>query len=174
MTFKEQALNLQRYIRICVVVSAGAVTWAGTEAAAQTLGSDQHSITIQVSPMSVVQVTGGAVSLSLASASVVAGQDEMTVTDQSSGLAWGTNSSSQKITVSTSLTASLYTLKVVAVNPTAGLAAPEVTLGTVAGDLLLNIGRSSGFCALRYTGIALASQGTGTDVHTITFTVQTQ
>jgi hypothetical protein len=49
-----------------------------------------------------------------------------------------------------------------------------VTLSTSAQDLLLNIGRSSGSCTLLYTGIALASQGTGNDVHVITFTVAAQ
>jgi hypothetical protein len=65
-------------------------------------------------------------------------------------------------------------LKIVAVNPTAGNAAAEVTLTTTASDFLTNIGRSSGSCGLLYTAIALASQGTGTDSHTITFTVQAQ
>jgi hypothetical protein len=41
-------------------------------------------------------------------------------------------------------------------------------------DLVLNVGRSLGNCTLKYTGTALASQGVGTDVHTITFTVTAQ
>jgi hypothetical protein len=104
----------------------------------------------------------------------VAGEDMMTVTDQNSRLLWGTNSSGRKITASTSLVAPLFRLALVAVSPTAGTAAPEITLSTIPRDLLLNIGRTSGSCSLRYTGTALASQGVGTDVHSITFTVQSQ
>jgi hypothetical protein len=107
-------------------------------------------------------------------AGVVAGQDQMSVVDASTSLLWGVNSSTKKITVQTNLGAPLFALKLVALNPTQGTAAPEVTTSTTANDLLLDIGRSSGTCTLQYTGVALASQGTGTDSHLITFTVANQ
>lgn len=143
-------------------------------ARAQVFGSSQRTITVQVSAITLVQVSAGVVNLSITAASVVAGQDAMTMTDQSTSLLWGTNSSGRKITVSTSLAAPKYTLRLLALNPTAGTAAPEVTLSTASTDLLLNIGRTSGSCSLQYTAIALASTGSGSDSHTITFTVLAQ
>lgn len=140
----------------------------------QVFGSDSHTVTVNVSTITAIQVTSGTVNLTIAGANAVAGQDLMTVTNQSTSLLWGINSSLKKITVSSSLASPLFTLKILAVSPTQGTAAPEVTLSTMANDFLLTVGRSSGSCGLRYTGEALASQGTGTDAHTITFTVQSQ
>jgi len=140
-------------------------------ATAQIYGSDFHTVTVTVATITAVQVSSGSVSLSITGAGAVAGQDQMTVVDQTTNLLWGVNSANRKITASTNLVAPQFALKLVALNPTQGTAMPEVTLSTTASDFLLNIGRSSGTCTLRYTGVALASQGTGTDSHTITFTV---
>jgi hypothetical protein len=143
-------------------------------ALSQTYGTASNRITVSVQTITVIQLSAGIVNLNITGANAVAGQDQMMVTDQSSTLLWGTNSSLKKITVNTNLSAPKFALQVVATNPTVGTAASQVTLSTTANDFLLNIGRSSGSCTLLYTGIALASQGTGTDAHTITFTVQTQ
>jgi hypothetical protein len=137
-------------------------------------GSANHAVTVQVATITVLQVSAGSVSLNIASSSAVAGQDLMSVGDQSTSLIWGTNSSSRKVTISSSLAAPVFTLKALAVSPTQGSPAAEATLNSTPVDFLLNIGRSLGVCSIRYTGIALASQGTGTDSHTITFTIQTQ
>lgn len=136
--------------------------------------SANHAVTVQVSAITVLQVSAGSVNLNIASSSAVAGQDMMSVTDQSTTLLWGTNSSARKVTVSSSLTTPTFTLKALAVNPTQGSPAAEATLTSTPVDFMLNIGRSLGSCLIRYTGIALASQGTGTDSHTITFTIQAQ
>jgi len=144
------------------------------KAAAQTFGSDSHNVTVQVAQVTRLSVSTGTVDLTISDVNAVAGEDMMTVTDQNSRLLWGTNSSGRKITASTSLAAPLFQLALVAVSPTAGTAAPEMILSTVPRDLLLNIGRTSGSCFLRYTGTAFASQGVGTDAHSITFTVQSQ
>lgn len=130
-----------------------------------------NSITVIVQPITVVQVSVGILSFSFSGSNAIAGQDQMILADQTSTLSWGTNSSSKKITVSTDLSSPKYTLQIEAVSPTAGVAASPATLSTVAADLITGIGRSMGSCSLRYTVIALASQGTGTDSHTITFTV---
>jgi len=150
-----------------LVASMGVVQ----RAAAQVYGSDSHTVTVTVATINVIQVSAGSVSLTITGAGVVAGQDQMSVVDQSTSLLWGTNSSNRKITVSTNLVGALFTLRLVALNPTQGTAMPEVVLSTVANDLLVNVGRTSGSCMLRYTGVALASQGTGTDSHTVTFTI---
>ena len=141
---------------------------------AQVYGSGNHQVTVVVSPLSLIQVSGGAVNFNVTTANVVAGQDEMSVSNSASQLLWGTNSGTQKITAQTSLGSPLFTLKLLAVSPTQGTAASEFALSTTPTDFLLNIGRSSGTCTLQYTAVALASQGTGTDNHTITFTIQAQ
>lgn len=127
-----------------------------------------------VSTITLIQVSSGVVNITISGANAVAGQDLMTVTNTATNLLWGINSSLKKVTVSTSLVAPLFTIKLLGVSPTQGTAAPEVTLSTTAKDFLLNVGRSAGNCILRYTAEALASQGTGSDAHTITYTVQTQ
>jgi hypothetical protein len=145
-----------------------------TPARAQVYGSRSHTVTVAVATITLLQVSAVSVSLTITGAGVVAGQDQMTVVDESTSLVWGVNSSTKKITVNTNLGTPIFTLKVFALNPTTGTASSEVTLSTMASDLLLDIGRSYGSCTLRYTGEALASQGTGTDNHTLTFTVTNQ
>lgn len=137
-------------------------------------GSANHAVTVQVSAITVIQVSAGSVNLNIAGSSAVAGQDQMSVSDESTTLLWGTNSSGRKITVNSSLATPTFTLKALAVNPTQGSPAAEASLTSTPVDFMLNIGRSLGSCLIRYTGIALASQGTGTDSHTITFTIQAQ
>ncbi len=147
---------------------------SATTAPAQIFGSGTHTINVQVSPITVLALQGGAVTLNVTDANVTAGVDAMTVQDQSTRLVWGTNSSARKITAQTSLAAPLFQLRLVALSPSRGTPGPEMLLGTSPQNLMLNIGRSLGSCTLRYTGTALASQGVGTDIHTITFTVTTQ
>ena len=141
---------------------------------AQVYGTSNHRVTVIVQPVTVIQVNVGTINLNITGANAIAGQNQMSVTDQSCTLLWGTNSSLRKISINTNLVAPLFAVKVIALAPSVGTAAPELTLSTTAQDLLLNIGRSSGSSNLRYTGIALASQGTGTDSHVITFTIQAQ
>lgn len=143
---------------------------------AQTYGTDNHTVTVQVSTITSVSVTVGSLAMTITGAGVPAGQDQMTVVNTASTLRWGINSSTRKITARSNLTAGAqnFTLRLLAVSPTQGTAAPEVTLTTTARDLMLNVGRSLGTSTLQYTGVALASEGTGTDSHTITFTVTNQ
>jgi hypothetical protein len=143
-------------------------------AVAQTY-TDFHNVTVTVATVNIILITGGNVSLTLGAGAVTAGVDLMgPVTNTSTTLLWGFNSSLRKVTVQTSLAAPKYILKILAVAPTQGTASPEVTLSTTAVDFLINTGRSSGSCTLQYSGYALASVGTGTDSHIITFTVAVQ
>jgi hypothetical protein len=139
---------------------------------AQVFGTTTHTVTVQVSPITLLGVDIGSLSLQITGGTP--GRDTMTVTNSASRLLWGTNSSTRKITAGTNLAAPRFQLRLVAVSPSHGSAAAEFALSTTARDLLLNIGRSTGSCTLRYTGVALASQGSGTDTHVITFTVQSQ
>ncbi|HWP81389.1 MAG TPA: hypothetical protein VNN76_01920 [Bacteroidota bacterium] len=150
------------------------ITLTSPDEVSAQIAMDNHTVTVSVSEITLLQVSSGSVNLTITGANAVAGVDMMSTTDQSSSLSWGTNGSLKKITVQSNLAAPLFTLKVLALNPTQGLASPEVTLSSAWQDFLLNIGRTSGSCTLRYTGIAYASQGMGTDTHSITFTIQTQ
>jgi len=132
---------------------------------------DNHIVTVQAAEISVVDVTANTLSLNILDGDIQIGRDLMTVTDQSSSIIWGTNGSSRKITASTDLATPTFELRLVALSPTRGTPTPEFTLSIVPRDLLLDVGRSLGTSALQYTGVAYASQGTGTDVHTITFTI---
>jgi hypothetical protein len=145
----------------------------GTASSAQ-IASDNHLVTVTVSPISVLQLTGAGVTFDVSGSNAVAGQDLMVMTDATTQLLWGTNASAQKITVVTSLGAPIFTLKLAALSPTVGAAGAETALSTIPFDLLFNIGRSSGQCTLRYTAEALASVGAGVDSHTITFTMVAQ
>jgi hypothetical protein len=166
--------KLFRFSILCFAATALFLAVCQSEAYGQTYGTANHRVTVKVQAITLLQANLGTINLNISGSNAVAGQDQMIVTDQSSTLLWGTNSSLKKITVKTNLSSPLYTLQVLAVNPTVGTAAPQVNLSATANDLVLNIGRSSGSCGLLYTAIALASQGTGTDAHTITFTIQTQ
>jgi len=143
---------------------------------AQTYGSASRTVTVSVSKIANLALSSGSVGLTIGLANVTAGQDLMgPVTNSATSLLWGINSSLQKITVKTGLLAPKYILKVLAVSPTTGTAAPEVTLSTTDQDFMTNVGRSSGTCTLQYSGYALASVGVGPpDSHAITFSIVAQ
>jgi hypothetical protein len=161
-------------MKFAILVFIGLLILVAPHPAVAQIGSDNHTVTVRVSEITLLQISSGSVNLTISGANAVAGVDMMSTTDQSSSLSWGTNASLKKVTVQSSLAAPVFTLKLLAVNPPQGLAAAEATLTSVAQDLLLNIGRSSGSCSLRYTGIAYASQGTGSETHSITLTIQAQ
>lgn len=157
------------------LISAAVLMLFSSQARPQTtFATSSHTVTVVVSTITLVQVSSGVVNLTVSGADAVAGQDLMSVNSQGTSLLWGINSGLKKIVVGTSLVAPLFTLKLRALNPTQGTAGAQVILSTTPADLLLNVGRSSGNCLLEYTAEALASQGTGSDSHTITFTVQSQ
>jgi hypothetical protein len=142
----------------------------------QLLAQVSHTARVTVSPMAVVGVSTGVVSLSITGAGAVAGVDAMTTSSQSTTLSWGANTSTAKIAVKTSLAVQKYVLQVQAINisgvpSSSGIVAPVVTLSTTNKDFLTGIGLKRGTCTLLYTGTALASKGIGTDSHTITFTI---
>jgi hypothetical protein len=136
-----------------------------------------HAAKVTVPNLAVVSVSSGVVSLAITGVGVVAGVDPMTVTNQTTTLSWGANTSTAKIAVKTSLALQKYTLTVQAINingvpSSTGITAPVVTLTTTSTDFMTGIGLKRGTCTLLYTGIAPASKGVGTDSHTtITFTI---
>jgi hypothetical protein len=134
--------------------------------------SQNHPVTVTTTAVNIIQINGGNIALNIAVANATAGVDQMSsLPNQISTLIWGTNSTPRKITIRTNLTPQKYTLKAVAINPTVGTEASEVTLSTTDQNFITGIGCSSGNASVRYTGIALASKGIGMDSHTITFTI---
>ncbi len=119
-----------------------------------------------------IQVTAGA-----------APPDPMSVVNTSSSLQWRRRNRTAKITVATSCPGQKFTLRVYALTPSEGVAAPEVTLtnGMAAVDLITNCpagGPTWNTATLRYTASASFSQGNstelGNDVHLITYTILAQ
>ena len=135
-------------------------------------GNDSHQVTVQVDPINEIGVTG-TVTLLINSASAGSDPDEV-FDNTSSDLNWTTNQASKKITVSTNLAAPNFTLPVFAenINSANATAAGEILLSTVAADFVTNLANEAGGCDLRYSAAATAAQGSGQDVHTVTFTIQ--
>jgi hypothetical protein len=128
-----------------------------------------------------VSVLNGDVDLTISSAP--AGQQPAAVINEACQLQWTTlpADATKKITVQTSLATPSFTLTASAVNVSAGdgTAAGTVTLSTTAEDLVVSIPAGvpvsdPGTCTLRYRASAAVASGTGSDDHTITFTIVDQ
>ena len=134
--------------------------------------SASHTVTVQVNAITELTLTGGDVTLTTATAT--AGQEPDPAANTDCALAWTATPADMRITVATSLASPMFTLKVLAQNVTGGSAAPEVTLSNAAADFITGAGKTTGGCALRYTAAATAAQGTGSDVHTVTYTLTSE
>ena len=129
-----------------------------------------------VAPPASLKVQGGDVTLSISSAT--AGQDPDPVVDQiTSNLRYskGIADPTLKITVATDLGSPVLVLKVEAINVGDGSATGEIVLGTTAQDLVTGVtAESFAYCDLKYSSVALASDGVVTDAHTVTYTMVAQ
>lgn len=150
-------------LAICVVFAAAlaSAAVAGTTAS--------HTVTVQVSAINELALTGGNITLTISTAT--AGQQPNDATNTACHLNWTTNETPRKITVATSLASPVFTLRVLAQSVSGGTAAPQVTLTNTAADFVTGISRTVGTCTLGYTASATAAQGTGSDVHTVTYTL---
>ena len=132
--------------------------------------SDNHTVTVTVSAISEVAIIGGDLTLTINTATP--GSDPDDATDATTcDLNWTTNEAAQKITVETNNGVPTFVLKVVAQNVSGGTAAAEVTLSTTATDFVTAIATTLGTCDLGYTASATAANGTGSDVHVVTYTI---
>lgn len=140
-------------------------------AAAQTTA--QHNVTINVSAISVIEMTGGGdLTLNITTASDP-GSDPDDEQSSARGLEWTTNEASKKITVEADAAYATYTLKALATGISGGgAAASEVTFAdTDAHDFVTGVGTETGGCSIRYTASATASAGSGNETHQITYTI---
>jgi hypothetical protein len=138
---------------------------------AMAANTDNHTVTVTVEAINEAAITGGDLTLTINTAT--AGQEPDDAVDNTTcDLDWTTNEATKKITVETNLAAPTFTLKVLAQNVTGGTAEAEVTLSTTgANDFVTAISTTTGGCDLQYTASATAAQGTGSDVHTVTYTL---
>ncbi len=129
-----------------------------------------------VAPAGELLIEGGDVSLTVSSAT--AGQDpDPAVDETTSNLKYskGGTDPTMKITVVGSAGVHPFTLKVEAINAGAGSPTGEVIVGTTAQDLVTNITTLVfRYCDLRYTLAPLASDGTGADTYTTTYSITAQ
>ncbi|MEW5768088.1 MAG: hypothetical protein AB1797_10790 [bacterium] len=148
-----------------------AVLGLGLARSAMADNIDAHMVTVTVNPINEVAISGGDLTLTINTAT--AGNNPDPVTNSTTcDLDWTTNEATKKITVATDLLAPTFTLKVVAENVTGvGTAAPEVTLSITATNFVTGISTTIGGCDLKYTASATAAQGTGSDFHTVIYTL---
>ncbi len=129
-----------------------------------------HTVTVTVSIINEVAITGGNFTLTINTAT--SGSDPDDATDATTcDLSWTTNEATKKITVATDLAAPVFGLTVEAQNVSGGTAAAVVTLSTTATDFVTGISTTVGTCDLAYTASATAANGTGSDNHTVTYTL---
>ena len=152
------------YKSTCLFLASLVLT--GTAFAADTAS---HTVTVTVSAINEVSISGGNVSLAInsGSSSGPATASDATTAD----LLWSTNESNKKITVATSLATVDYPLTVEALNVTGGTSGGQVTLSTTAQDLVTGISLTSGTADLSYEASAAASAGVGSNAHTVTYTI---
>ncbi|MBU1948725.1 MAG: hypothetical protein KJ927_08445 [Candidatus Eisenbacteria bacterium] len=162
--FKEKGEIMVARLIVAILCTAFVATGvsAGTTA--------NHTVTVTVAAINEVAIVGGNVTLTIDSATAGSQPDDATDAT-TSDLNWTTNEASKKITVATDLADPDFTLKVVAANVAGGTAAAQVTLSTIAADFVTGISTTVGTCDLSYTASATAAQGTGSDVHTVTYTI---
>jgi hypothetical protein len=156
-----------RKLVVCLVV-VGLVF--GASILAMAANTDNHTVTVQVQAINEAAISGGNITLTINTASAGSEPDDA-VDNTTCDLAWTTNQATKKITAETDLAAPTFALKVLAQNVTGGTAAAEVTLSTTATDFVTGVATTTGGCDLQYTASATAAQGTGSDVHTVTYTL---
>ncbi|HEY3296330.1 MAG TPA: hypothetical protein VGL38_12960 [bacterium] len=131
--------------------------------------TSNHQVTVHVDAINEAAVTGGDITLTINAAT--AGSQPNNATDATCHLNWTTNEAGKKITVETDQAAPVYTLKVTATAISGGTAAAQVTVSNVAQDFVTAVATTIGTCTLSYVASATAAQGTGEDVHVVTYTL---
>lgn len=131
--------------------------------------TDSHTVTVTVGTVNEIAITGGGLILTIDSV-------DFTATDSTCSLDWATNQTSKKVTVATTVGVppQLFGLTVEATGIVGGGASSGVVTlshGAAAQDLMTGISEEIGGCTLLYEASAAPDQGTGTDVHTVTYTL---
>ncbi|MGA1843619.1 MAG: hypothetical protein ACMUIS_03545 [bacterium] len=160
--------------KIAIFVVAVIVVFTLAEVS-YTANTDFHQVTVTVAAINELAITGGNITLTINGA--VAGSDPTAVNDSTCSLDWTTNQLTRKITVETSVAVppQLFSLTVdAAVTLGGGIepgAAVTLTHGAGASDFITGVATELGAATLTYSASATAAQGTGSDVHTVTYTL---
>lgn len=149
----------------CLILAAASLQAQGS--------TTKQVLTLQVMELNKIDLVGGSLAL------VINNVDPndlypLPSANTKTTLVWTSNGESKKITVARNGTSPKYSLRVVAENITSrtGLAASEVTFSDYSThDLIVGVSKSSGRCVIRFTAVASVEQGTGLDMHVITFTI---
>ncbi len=138
--------------------------------AAFAANSDTHTVTVTVEAINELAISGGNVSMTINSAT--AGSNPNAVSDAITSIDWTTNEDLRKVTVETNLLAPVYDLTVQATGVVGGTSPGVVALSTIGAlDFITGISAGLGSATLSYGASALAADGTGQDVHTVTYTI---
>lgn len=127
-----------------------------------------HTVTVIVEPINEVALEGGDLELVIDSATAGERPDEANGTAR---LLWTTNDRDKKITVATDRNSSAFSLRMEALNVSGGESAGIVSLSTTPRDLVVGISTTVGSADLSYVASATAEAATGSEVHTVSFTI---
>jgi hypothetical protein len=155
--------------RTLTVLSVGLLLTLGMIGVLQAADNATHNVTVTVTAINEVAITGGNITLTIATAS--AGSNPPQAVNASCGLNWTTNETGKKITVEADQISTDHTLKVLATGVSGGTATVERTLTVAPQDFITGVATTIGGCTLNYTAIATAAQGTSSMVHAITYTI---
>lgn len=152
---------MSRLLTVLAALSLSTAAFAGTTAS--------HTVTVDVQAINEVVVSGGNVTLTINTAT--AGSEPDAQTDTSTSLAWTSNSTGKKITAETDVAAPAFTLTVEATAVSGGTSAGPITLSTTAQSFVTGVATTTGGATLSYGASATASDGTGTEAHTVVYTI---
>ena len=155
--------------RILIILVFGLI-YLSSAAKVFSQASASHTVTVTVTAINEVALSGGNISLSVNTADS-SGQPVEAIDNSTCDLKWTSTKTAKKITVATNVGSPAFTLKVIAQNVSGGTAASEVTLSTSTQDFVTGIAATKGRCNLGYTLSATSADGTGSDVHIVTFTL---
>ena len=150
-------------------VSVALLVAALLVAPARANGTASHVVTVVVQPINEISLEGGDLTLTIDTAQ--AGREPDGAIDGSARLLWTTNESNRKITVASDRASFEFDLLLEAVNVRGGVSAGPVRIAATPRDLVTGIGNSVGSADLLYTARANSADGTGREVHTISFTI---
>jgi hypothetical protein len=151
-----------------LAAAAGLLTVLRTQAVAGDAAS--HVVTVQVTPVSAVELVGGGITLTLEGVAKPA-RPPAPAEDATCSLRWRTNESNQRVTVRTTLVAPAALLSVTAEDVTGGTPTGEVALSTTDHALVVSVRPGPGGCTLRYRAAPRHPVTEGQDVHTVTYTI---
>lgn len=140
--------------------------------AGSVMAQSSHNVTISVSAISVMEMTGGGDLTITINACSDPGSEPDAVQNTDRGLEWTTNEDSKKITVASDAAYSTYSLAVVATGVSGGSPAASVDLDdTDTHDFVTGVAETVGACTIQYTASATAAAGDGSEQHLVTYTL---